>query len=330
MHRNAPLTPEGRRRLILRVTERKRPIGHVAAEAGIARQTLSKWVGRYRSEGESGLIDRRSRPHASPNQTPTATVARIEYLRREHKLSPRLIVRELAGEGREVGLATVHRWLVRLGISRLRDLDVTGNTQRHVRRIHPREPGHMLHLDVKKIGAIPNGGGWRIHGRGTAQDRHARRQKVGYRYLHTAVDGYTRLAYTEALPDEQGRTAAAFLARARVFLAAHGIHTIQRVITDNGPCYRSRAFASAVPVDAKHRRTRPHRPQTNGKVERYQRILTAEFAYARAWNSETERSQYLHRWNIHYNYHRAHTALGNQPPASATPHRVTNLQMQNN
>lgn len=135
--------------------------------------------------------------------------------------------------------------------------------------------------------------------------------------------------YTEALDDEQGRTAAAFLTRARAFFAAHGIHTIQRVITDNGSCYRSRAFARSLPATVEHRRTRPHRPQTNGKVERYQRILAAEFAYARAWNSEAERSHWLHRWNIHYNYHRAHTAIGNKPPASAAPHRVTNLQMQN-
>lgn len=181
MHSNAPLTPEGCRRLVVRVTEDDRPIGHVAAEAGIARQTLSKWVGRYRDQGEQGLVDRRSTPWSSPSHTSAATVTRIADLRREHKLSPRLIVRELAGEGREIGLATVHRWLVRLGISRLRDRDVTGNSNRQVRRIQAREPGHMIHVDVTKIGAIPDGGGWRVHGRGTEADHRARRQKVGYR-----------------------------------------------------------------------------------------------------------------------------------------------------
>lgn len=329
MHRNAPLTPEGRYRQIQRVVEGKRPIAHVAAEAGISRQTLSKWVARYRSEDKDGLHDRRSTPRKSPNQAPDETVRRIEQLRREHKLSPRLIVAELAAEGRPVGLATVHRWLVRLGISRLRDLDVTGAVNRHVRRIHAREPGHMVHLDVKKIGRIPDGGGWRVHGRGSNADRQARRQKVGYAYFHTALDGYSRLAYTEVLPDEQGPTAAGFFVRARAFFAAHGIHTLQRVITDNGSCYRSQVFAQALPGDTQHRRIRPHRPQTNGKIERYQRILAAEFAYARPWNSDSERSDWLHRWNIHYNYHRVHTAIGDQPPASATPTPVTNVQMQN-
>lgn len=329
MHRNAPLTPEGRRRLAVRVLEHGRPVAHVAAEAGIARQTLSKWVGRYRREGDAGLVDRRCRPHSSPNQTPPQVVARIEALRREHKYSARLIAAELAAEGRAVGVATVHRWLVRLGISRLRDLDVTGASNRQPRRIQARAPGHLVHLDVKKIGAIPDGGGWRVHGRGSQADRRARKQKVGYRYFHTALDGYSRLAYTEVLPDETGPTAAAFLGRARAFFAAHGIPTIQRVITDNGPCYRSRAFAHALPAETQHRRIRPHRPQTNGKAERYHRTLATEFAYARPWNSEAERSDWLHRWNIHYNYHRPHTAIGDQPPASATPHRVTNLQMQN-
>lgn len=216
-----------------------------------------------------------------------------------------------------------------LGISRLRDLDVTGTLNRAPRRLHAREPGHMVHLDVNKIGAIPEGGGWRVHGRGSDGDRAARRQKVGYRYFHTALDGYSRLAYTEALPDEQGPTTAGFIRRARAFFAAHGITDIQRVITDNGSCYRSHAFAKALPTNSEHRRTRPYRPQTNGKVERYHGILATEFAYARRWDSETERNDWLQRWNIHYNYHRAHTAIADQPPASAVPNRVTNLQMQN-
>ena len=221
-------------------------------------------------------------------------------------------------------MATVHRWLVRLGISRLRDLDVTGGSNRQIRRIQAREPGHMVHLDVKKIGTIPDGGGWRVHGRGSDGDRHARRQKVGYRYFHTAVDGYSRPAYTEALPNEQGPTAAAFLGRARAFFAAHSISTIKRVITDNGPCYRSWAFAGALPTEAQHRRIRPLRPQTNGKAERYHRTLAAEFAYARPWTSEAERSDWLHRWNIHYNYHRTHTPRSEtshqpQPPHTASP-----------
>ncbi len=163
---------------------------------------------RFRAEGEAALTDRSSRPHRSPTQTDPAVVARIEVLRRERKLPPRLIVEELALDGIEVSAATVHRWLRKLGISRLRDLDVTGNSHRVIRRIETERPGQLIHLDVKKIGAIPTGGGWRVHGRGSTQDRAARREKVGYRYWHSAVDAHTRLALTESLPDERAVTAA--------------------------------------------------------------------------------------------------------------------------
>lgn len=263
-------------------------------------------------------------------------VDRIEAMRRERKLPPRLIVVELAAEGIEVTAVTVHRWLRRFGISRLRDLDVTGNSHRAVNRIVTERPGQLVHLDVKKIGAIPAGGGWRVHGRGSTQDKAARRERAGYRYWHSAIDAHTRLASppqaggapAESLPDERATTAAAFLRRAAAFFTAHGI-TVERVLTDNGSCYRSHAFDAALPTGAKHKFTRPHRPQTNGKVERYNRTLGAEFAYARPWTSETQRADYLARWLIHYNYHRAHTATGNQPPATLAPIPVTNVMMQN-
>ena len=329
MHRNAPLTPEGRRRLVLRVLADGRPQAHVAAESRIARATVAKWVHRYAAAGETALVDRSSRPHHCPTVTDSAVVARIESLRRERKLPPRLIVLELAADGITVSATTVHRWLVRLGISRLRDLDVTGNSHRASRPIVTTHPGQMIHVDVKKIGAIPDGGGWRVHGRGSDQDRAARRQRPGYSYWHTAIDGHTRLAFTESLPDEKGETAARFLTRATAFFTAHGITHIDRVITDNGSCYRSRRFTQALPEGAEHRRARPFHPQTNGKVERYNRILGAEFAYARPWTSETQRRDYLARWLIHYNYHRPHTAIGNQPPASRTPTQVTNVMVQN-
>jgi len=170
MHVNAPLTAEGRRRLVARVLEEGRPQAHVAAESRLARATVRKWVTRFLAGGEQALADRSSRPHRSPTRLGPAVVARVEALRRDRKLPPRLIVDELAADGIEVSAATVHRWLRRLGISRLRDLDVTGNSHRQIRRIETDRPGQLVHLDVKKIGAIPTGGGWRVHGRGSSND----------------------------------------------------------------------------------------------------------------------------------------------------------------
>ena len=326
-HANAPLTPTGRLRLIRRVTA-GRPIAHVAAEAGLARQTLSKWVGRYRRDGESGVLDRRSAPRCSPRRTATQVVARIEHLRRERKHSARLITHTLAAEGVAISQATVGRWLVRLGLNRLRYLDVTGADNRRPNRITARYPGHMVHVDVKKVGAIPEGGGWRVHGRGTEQHRRARRQHVGYSYFHTALDGFSRLAYTELCNDETAATAAAFLARARAFFTAHGINRITRVITDNGPCYTSTRFAQAVGA-SRHQRIRAFTPRHNGKVERYHRLLASEFCYAHPWHSEAHRRDTLSQWLIHFNYHRPHTATGNAPPATRLHTGVTNVMIGN-
>jgi len=328
VHANAPLTAEGRRRLVARVLQEGRPQAHVAAESHLARATVRKWVSRFRAGGDAALTDRSSRPLRCPSQLDPAVVTRIEVLRRERKLPPRLIVDELAAEGVEVSAATVFRWLRKLGISRLRDLDVTGNSHRVVRRIETERPGQLIHLDVKKIGAIPTGGGWRIHGRGSTQDRAARKERVRYRYWHSAIDAHTRLAFTESLTDERAVSAAGFLRRATAFFTAHRI-TIERVLTDNGSCYRSQLFDAALPEGARHKFTRPHHPQTNGKIERYNRTLGAEFAYARPWTSETQRTDYLQRWLIHYNYHRAHTAIGNLPPATLAPTTVTNVMKQN-
>jgi len=249
VHANAPLTAEGRRRLVARVLDEGRPLAHVAAESRLARATVRKWVGRFRAEGGAALADRSSRPHHSPTRTDPAVVARVEKLRRDRKLPPRLIVAELAADGIEVSAATVDRWL--------RDLDVTGNSHRQVRRIVTDRPGQLVHLDVKKIGAIPTGGGWRVHGRGSTQDKAARTQRVGYRYWHSAVDAHTRLAFTESLLDEKAVTAAGSLRRATAFFGAHGI-TVERVLTDNGSCYRSHVFDAVLPDGARHTFTRPH------------------------------------------------------------------------
>ena len=342
-HRNAPLTPAGRLRLIDRC--QTRPIAHVAAEAGISRQCLSKWVNRHQRWGEAGLQDASSAPKACPSRTSPQVVAEIERLRREHKFSARAITAELHRQGAKVSQSTVGRWLVRLGISRLRDLDPSGASNRKPpKKIIARYPGHMIHVDVKKVGRIPDGGGWRAHGRGTDQHRASRRARhrahtkntnkavrAGYVYLHSAVDGYSRLAYTEHLPDEKAVTAIGFIARAHAFFAAHAITRITRVVTDNGSCYRAATFVRALNSlgVSVHQRIRPFTPRHNGKVERYNRILSEEFLYARVWTSETQRAEAVQTWNIHYNYHRPHTAAGNQPPAQRLRAGVTNVMSSN-
>ena len=328
-HANAPLTVEGRRRLVARAQHR--PIAHVAAEMGISRACASKWVGRYRRYGELGLLDRSSAPRRSPTATPAPVLAAIGHWRRTRKWSATRITHELAREGVHLHRRTVTRHLTRLGLGRRRFLDPCGDTNRTPGTITARWPGHMIHLDVKKVGRIPDGGGWRVHGRDSAQHRAADRAKTagaarGYTYLHSAIDGFSRLAYTEVLADEKGATAAAFLARAKVWFAAHGITHLHRVITDNGSCYRSGDFTRIVGTRTRHQRTRPFTPRHNGKIERYQRILTEEVLYARPFNGEAERSAAIAAWNIHYNYHRPHTAAGGQPPATRLPTGVTNVQ----
>jgi len=324
VHRNAPLTPEGRRRLCERV-DTGRPICHVAAEAGVARQTLAKWHARWEADGEDGLQDRSSRPYRSPNQTDPQVEDLIEWLRRGMKLGPVMLVAELAEFGVQLAASTIHRVLLRRGISRLRDLDVTGENMREpVHRYEHPGCGDLVHVDVKKIGRIPTGGGWRAHGRGSDGHRASKRgQRPGYVYLHTAIDDRSRLAYTEELADEKSVTAAGFWVRAVEFFTAHGIGKIYRVLTDNGSCYRGNAFRAALGAVV-HKRTRPYRPQTNGKVERYHRTLAREWAYRQAWSCNEERAEALAGFLHRYNYHRPHTALRGRPPIYRTP-AVTNL-----
>ena len=326
IHRNAPLTVEGRRRLVDLC--RTRPIAHVAAEIGISRATASKWVNRYKQFGDLGLIDQSSTPLRQVTATDGAVVARIERMRRDHKWSAARIEFELTLVGIAVSRRTISRILLQLGLSRRRFLDPNGELNRELQPILAERPGHMVHVDVKKVGRIPDGGGWRMHGCDSSEARAVERAKKrstrrGYVYLHSAIDGYTRLAYTEVLGDEKGTTAARFLERATAWFAAHGINIIERIVTDNGACYRSKVFAEAVLPTRQHRIT-PYTPRHNGKVERYNRILAEEFLYARTWHSEQERADGLVLWNLHYNYHRLHGAHGG-PPASATPATVTNL-----
>jgi transposase InsO family protein len=290
--------------MVLRI-ESGRPVAHVAAEMGISRPTAYKWWRRWQNDGVAGLVDRSSRPWSCPHQTPSTVEAAIAELRHELKLGPVRIAARLG-----VPASTVHRVLVRRGLNRLAWMDRP--TGRIIRRIHTDRPGELVHVDIKKLGRIPDGGGWKVRGRGYPGE-FSRARQVGYGYVHSAVDAHTRLAYSEVLSNEQGATAAEFWQRAERFFAGHCIN-VEVVLTDNGPCYLSRRWAAALGL-IEHRRIRPRRPQTNGKVERFNRTLLDEWAYVRPYASEAERIAALDDWLHLYNHHRHHTAI-NGPPIS--------------
>jgi transposase InsO family protein len=302
MHRNARLTPQGRLLLCQRI-EAGWPVAHAASAMGISRDRAYVWWRRYREEGPTGLEDRSSRPRRCPTRTKASLERRVVTLRQKRGLGPARI----AGI---VGLqaSTVHRVLVRHQLNRLDRLDKMTRTP--IRRYEMSRPGELVHVDIKKLGRIPRGGGWRVHGRAQVRGQH-HRTKVGYAFVHTAIDGYSRLAYSEVLADEQGPTAAGFWRRAESFFAEHGI-AVERVLSDNGACYRSGEFTAALGA-ARHSFTQPYRPQTNGKAERFNRTLLAEWAYARTWTSEGQRNRRLAHWLHIYNHHRHHTAVGGPP-----------------
>ena len=329
-HRNAPLTVEGRRRLIERC--QSRPIAHVAAEMGISRQCASKWVNRYRQYGDLGLQDRSSTPIHHPTATAAGIVAEIEAMRRTRKWSASRITFELRTDGIVIARRTVTKILRNLGLNRRRFIDPNGENNRKPQVIIAKRPGQMVHVDIKKVGKIPDGGGWRVHGRGSDKAKRSQRRKtknkqtsLGYTYLHSAIDGNTRLAYTEARDNETAATAIDFMNNARLFFAAHGITRIERVITDNGSCYRAADFTTSR-GSSRHQRIRPYTPKHNGKVERYNRILAEELLYSREYTSEAERRTAVEVWNVHYNYHRPHSTRGGRPPAAYRRHRVTNVR----
>jgi transposase InsO family protein len=300
------------------VVEQGRPVAHVVVELNVSRATGYKWLARWRAEGHAGLADRSSRAHRSPRKTPAATEQQVLALRAARKLGPARI-------GPLVGLApsTVHAVLRRHGMHRLAWLDRP--TGQLIRRYERARPGELVHVDVKKLGAIRAGGGWRAHGRGSAEHNHSRTEanagrRVGYDYVHCAIDDHTRLAYAEIHPDETAATCAAFLRSAAAWFATVGITRIERVLTDNAMAYRrSHAWRQAMTdLGAQSRFTRSYRPQTNGKAERFNRTLADEWAYVRPFDSSAERAAALPGWLHIYNHHRGHTALGGQPPISRT------------
>lgn len=305
MHRNARLNLHGRRLLIARI-QAGRPIAHVADELGVSRQTAYKWWGRWRREGDVGLLDRSSRPRRCPSRTPRVLERRVERLRRSKKLGPARIAGIL-----ELAPSTVHRVLCRLGLNRLTWMDRPSGTVIR-RRIEHARPGELVQMDIKKLGRIPPGGGWRAHGRGNCA--HHTATNVGYAYLHTAIDSYSRVAYSEVLTDENAATAIGFYQRAHTWFADHGI-TIEVLQTDNGACYKALAFGASIKASgARHHRLPPRRPAWNGKVERFNRTLLDEWAYVRIYHSEVARTRALARWLHLYNHHRSHTSLGGQAP----------------
>ena len=326
-HTNAPLTPEGRRRLAVLVVEQGWSLRRAAERFQCSPATAKRWVDRYRA-GQP-LTDRSSCPHTSPGRLPRRTEHRIIGLRFTHRWGPHRISYHLS-----LPRSTVGRVLARYRMPHLANIDqATGLPVRRPKpvRYEVDRPGRLVHVDIKKQGRIPDGGGWRVHGRGSTQDLKASASRDraaragaagsrGYRYLHHAVDDYSRVAYSEILDDERQETAAGFWKRANAFFTGLGV-TVTAVMTDNGACYRSHAFAKALGEDITHKRTRPYRPQTNGKVERFNRTLAAEWAYAKTYANENDRAAAYKAWLHHYNHHRPHTGIGGNTPST----RVHNL-----
>ncbi|MFF1675133.1 IS481 family transposase [Streptomyces sp. NPDC058256] len=315
-HRNAPLTPTGRLRLAHLVVDEDWPLRRAAERFQVSHTTAKRWADRYRRLGAAGMHDRSSRPHHQPRRTPADVEDQVVRLRREHRIGP---VRLAARTG--IAASTAHRILRRHGLPALAMLDrATGEP---VRRYERSRPGELVHIDVKKLGRIPDGGGHKALGRAAGRKNQARTGR-GYVYLHTALDDHSRLAYTETLPDERADTCAAFLTRATVWFAAHGV-TVERVLTDNAWAYTKNTWRDTChELGIAPRWTRPWRPQTNGKVERFHRTLLDEWAYHQPYTSEPQRQAASPDWLDWYNYHRPHTGISGQTPAS----RVTNLSGQ--
>jgi transposase InsO family protein len=326
-HSNAALTPRARQRLARLIVEAGWTPARAAERFDVSWKTAAKWAARYRAEGPAGMLDRSSAPHRQPNRTQQPVVRKIVHLRWKHRLGPVQIADRLGMQA-----STVHAVLVRCRLNRLTHVDrATGEP---IRRYEHEHPGDLIHVDVKKLGKVPDGGGWRYVGRGqglrnraaTAARTGAPKSKysqplVGTCYLHTVIDDHSRVAYVEAHDDETKETTAAVLRNAVAWFAQRGV-TVQRVLSDNGGAYRSYLWRdTCAELGVTPKRTRPYRPQTNGKIERFHRTLADGWAFKKFYNSESARLAALPAWIHHYNHHRPHSAIGKAAPIT----RLDNL-----
>jgi len=320
-HANAELTPKARLRLARLIVDDHWAVSEAAKVFMVSWPTAKRWAARYAEQGEAGMGDRSSRPHSCPSKTPEKVMKQIVALRWRKRLGPVQIAGRL-----NMPASTVHAVLVRCRVNRLRYIDrVTGEP---IRRYEHAYPGSMIHVDVTKFGNVPDGGGHRYVGRSEGnKNRVATATRTGLRdatghartgtaYVHTVIDDNSRVAYAEICNDEKAVTAIGVLRRAVAWFAIRGV-TVERVLSDNGSAYRSHAWRDAcAELDIKHKRTRPYRPQTNGKIERFHRTLGDGWAYARFYGSESARREALPAWIHYYNHHRLHTAIGNKAPVS--------------
>jgi transposase InsO family protein len=326
-HANAALTPRHRLRLARAVVEDGWSISYAAAVFNVAWPTAKRWADRYRAEGPAGMADRSSRPHYMPRRTPQPIVRKIVHLRWKQRLGPVQIADRVG-----VAPATVHRVLVRCRLNRLSHVDrATGEP---IRRYEHDHPGSLIHVDVKKLGNIPDGGGWRYVGRAQGEKNRAAtpgkprsryyNAQMGTAFVHTVLDDHSRVAYAEIHDDETAATAIGVLRNAVAWFDARGI-TVKRVLSDNGSAYRSHAWRDVcAELAITPKRTRPYRPQTNGKIERFHRTMADGWAFRRMYLTESARRRALPGWLHEYNHHRPHTAIGGRPPIT----RLTNLSGQ--
>jgi transposase InsO family protein len=316
LHANARLSLKGRELLVDRVVGAGWSLAEAAMAAGVSERTARKWLARHRAEGSGGLVDRSSAPRTVANRTDERTISVIAALRRVRFTGPEIA--ELLGRP----LSTVSGILTRIGMGRLGRLGLEP-----ARRYERERPGELVHIDVKKLGRIHGGAGKRITGHKRNPGRYrtdaagVQRQIVGWDYVHIAIDDCTRLAYAEVLTNEKATTAAGFLKRAQAFYASYGV-TVQGVLTDNGSPYISAVHAIACrALGIRHLRTRPRRPQTNGKAERFIRTMLGGWAYGAIYASSSERTTALEGWLFRYNHHRKHSAIGRQPPIARLTER---------
>jgi len=326
-HANAALTPRARLRLARLIVEDGWPPARAAERYDVSWKTAAKWAARFRAEGRAGMTDRSSAPHRQPNKTPAPVVRKIVHLRWKQRLGPVEI-----GDRLGMPSSTVHAVLVRCRLNRLTHIDrATGEA---IRRYEHEKPGDLIHVDVKKLGRVPDGGGWRYVGRqqgyrnrsATVGRTGVPRNKwhnplVGTCYLHTVIDDHSRVAYVEARDDETKETATDVLRNAVAWFAERGV-TVTRVLSDNGSCYKSNLWReTCADLGITPKKTRPYRPQTNGKIERFHRTLADGWAFKKFYNSESARLAALPAWVHEYNHHRPHSAIGKAAPIT----RLDNL-----